>query len=499
MKIKTAKWLCGAVLLMALLSAVLVIKNEGDTLFAWWLATILMLPGLLLALRSKFVSLKVFCLIAFVTQFITVPTFFLSRDEFAWGHAKPFGFNAVEVLPIFLQVGAFLLLLGLLFLALSRLPLFAVTRFKTGILAIPPQTDWLTNKLQKPTHNHLAYVVLILLVIAAVIPINLWMLSQGIGITGVEPPRLPYKLSGILLYLTKYLIPLLLGYFYYKTRHGLFLAMLLLVYALILGLSSNSRGAIMMVMLPVLAIALLERRKIVLFFSGLGMLITFSLISQARNFVYIVEGNKIASNKDIEIFVMLGDLISNTNIMDFGLLYSIFVGILERIEGFGNLVMSHYYDPNAVIGACGYILRMIWNPLAPIDLDLHHLQWQGNVLPEGFVNGGSLLSNIVIVANDNGLWIIAAALVVAVILLTLERCIQRITKKYELPTAIEMFMIIFMTITFFIGSGTVVFVFPFLAVLVVSWLPRVRISTFKIFRRKILPAITFSKVFSSEP
>ena len=484
MKIKTAKWCGGGFVLIGLVSVIMAVSNEQEAMLAWWSASLLLLPGLLLALRSNFVTLKVICLIACFTQFVTVPMFFLTRDDFSWGHVKPFGFTAIEVWPIFLKVGAFLVLLALCFHFLSRLPFFSVRNHKTGMVAQHIQAGQFTDELQKPSRHPWIYVVLIVLVIAAVTPLNLWMFQQGISIVGIEPPRLPYKLSGILHYFTKYLVPLSLGYLYYKTRHGLFPALLLLGYGLVLGLSSVSRSSLVFVLLPVLAIAWLERKRLVLFVTGAVLVIAFSLVSQARNFVYLVTVDKSAKGTDSGIFEILSNVLGDIEWMDFPLFFRIFTGILDRIEGFGNLVMSHYYDPNAVSGAFGYILNMIWYPLAPIDIDLHHIQWQGNVLPEGFVNGGALLSRIVIVSNDNLIWIVAAALVVAVILLTLERSVQRLAMKYEWPTAIDFFFISFMTINFFISSGSVVFVFPFLAAMVFSWLPRVPIKRFVSTRLK---------------
>ena len=478
MKIKTAKWLGGGVLLIALISVVLMIKNEWETVFAWWLATILLLPGLLLALRSEFVSLKVICLIAFITQFVTLPIFFLARDDFKWGYVNSFGFTAGECLPILLKVGAFMVILVLCFHFLSRLPFFSVWYRKTGSVAQHLQRSRFTDELLKPSSHPWNYVVLIVLVIAAVTPLNLWMFSEGIGLTGVESTELPYRLSGILHYLAHFLIPMLLGYLYSKTRHGHSLTLLLLGYGLILGLSSVSRSAMVLVMLPVLFIAWLEGRRLTLLVALIGVGIAYSLISQARNFVYVAVGNNSGANTDVGVFDILGSVVSKTEWLE-PALYLEFLGILGRVEGFDNLVMAHYYDPNAVDSAFSFILRMIWQPLAPIDIDAHHIQWQGYAPLEGFYNGGGLLSNMVIASNDNLIWIAPVALVVAVILLTLERSIQHLAKKYDWTPAIEMFSIGMITTVFFLNSGgSVTFMFPFLAAMIFSWLPRASVRHF---------------------
>ena len=87
------------------------------------------------------------------------------------------------------------------------------------------------------------------------------MFQNGISIVGVEPPRLPFKLSGILHYFTKYVVPLTLGYLYYRSPRNLPTALLLLGYGLLLGLTSVSRSALVLVLLPVLGLAWIDRRK----------------------------------------------------------------------------------------------------------------------------------------------------------------------------------------------------------------------------------------------
>lgn len=275
----------------------------------------------------------------------------------------------------------------------------------------------------KPSRHSRIYGALIVLVISVVAPLNLWMFSQGISMVGVEPPRLPYRLSGILHYLTVFVVPLLLGFLYWKTKRSVFLTMILLYYSWVLGLTSISRFALIMVMLPVLAFAWLERRRWLLTFAGLGTVIGFAMVTSARNFVYIVTAGKVEAATGNSILTIIGNILTepDSSIRETAFLLKTLVDIFERIEGFGNLVMSKFYDPNAALGPLGFLLRMIWRPFADIDLDTHHLQWQGNVLPEGLFNGGSLLSNAVILGNASLLWVVASALVAAGILVLLEK------------------------------------------------------------------------------
>jgi hypothetical protein len=451
-------------------------NGESQTMWAWLSTIVLLLPSLILSLRTTFISLKVVCSIAFISQFITVPVFFFARDEFSWGHIKPFTFTVLEVWQILSVIGISLLIIILFFHTLTHFRLFAIPNSNPERGRGIPKKNIILNNITSPSKHPWLFVLLILLVIITVVPVNNWMFSRGIGLTGVESFRLPYKLSGILHYCTAFIIPLLLGFLYFKTHHTLFPAILLLGYGLILGLSSISRSQLIMVCLPVLMLASLERKKILLIFSSLFVIEAFSIVTLVRDVVYVMVGNRINANTG-PILEILAKILDRPEFMDFSLLFNNLVSIFNRIEGFENLVMAHYYDPNAVMSPWGFVVQIIWQPLAPFDIDLHHIQWQGNVLPEGFVNCGSLLSTILIASNDNLLWIIIFGFLIAVILLLLEKSVKRIAYKYNFPNEISAFIIAFLTIIFFTASGSVSFVYPFFAVIFASVLPRIRFKS----------------------
>lgn len=465
-------------------SIAMAVSGELEAMLAWWMVIALLLPPLLWVLKTRYVALKTICLLAFTTQFVTLPFFYINRDDFAWGHVKPFDFTAVEAWPMLSKVMIFLVCLIIFFKLLYRLRLIGGSgNPRSGRLHLPSSQSKLKSffadnaQYLKPSRQTWLYTSLIILVITILVPLNLWMFSQGISIVGVEPPNLPYRLSGILHYLTKYIIPLLLGYLYWKTKRGLFPMTLMLGYACVLGLSSVSRSSLIFVMLPVLAFAWLDRRNWLLAVGGLGTVAGFGVVSLARNFVYIISAGKTGAVTDVGILPVITGILTDPDspFREADFLLRIFVRICGRIEGFENLVMSQFYDPNSDVGPLGFLLRMIWRPFAPIDQDIHHIQWQGNVLPEGFVNGGALLSNAVILGNANLLWIIASALVAAGTLVLLEKSAHRVIARYGFPDLLGSALVGFLSIIFFIETGgSSVFVLPFLLLIVASWLPPLR-------------------------
>lgn len=460
----------------------LALAGEFDAMLAWWMVIALLLPPLLWALKTPYVALKTICYISFLTQFITLPFFYLNRDKFAWGHVKPFEFTAWAAFPMLAKVSLFLFALVIFFRWFYQISLFggALRKLPTQLPQVSASTGT-EHQLQyvsfdvRQNRKSWQFVVLIILLIAVLAPLNLWSFSQGIGITGVAPPALPYRLSGILFYLMKYITPLFLGYLYAKTKRGWLLMLLFLAYAWLLGLCSVSKGAVIIVMLPVVAFAWLDRHKMKLAVASLGTIIGVSFAAEARTYVYTVSLGITGADTSMSIFTLISNVFSNpdSEIWQFDFLPLFISGIMSRFEGFGNLVMSQYYNPDEVVGAWGFILMMIWKGLVSFDTNLHSIQWQGNVLPEGFYNGGALLSNAVIVGNAGLWWVVISAMVAAVILVILEKSTKRLSMSYKVTELMSVALISFLSMTYFLQTGgDKTFVYPFMLLFIASWLPR---------------------------
>jgi hypothetical protein len=485
----TKRYLCYGAVGVLLVSFGLAIADEFNTILAWWIAIILLLPLLLWALKTPYVALKTICISSFLTQFITLPFFYLRRDTFAWGHVKPFHFTGWEAFPMLAKVSLFMFALIVFFKWLYPISLFGGRSCsdKGSSPFKDHQNKYFGFDVRK-NRKTLQFSLLLILLIMVLTAINLWSYSQGIGLTGVEPPRLPYRLSGILYYLMKYITPPLLGYLYLKTKRSWFLMLLFLFYAWVLGLCSISKGSVIVVMLPVVALAWIDKRKIMLTVASLCTIIGVSFASGARAYVYITTATvRIGADTSFGIFHLIAKMFNDPKHMlwDFNFIPLLINVIFSRIEGFNNLVMAQYYDPDAVIGAWGFILRMIWRGLSGFDTDLHSMQWQGNVLPKGFYNGGALLSNAVIVGNSGLWWIVLSAMVTAGILVILEKSTKRIARKYKTLEFLPIPLIFFLTMIFFTTiGGTVTFVFPLVLLFIASWLPPIVVRKNKRRRSK---------------
>ena len=461
------------------------LSGEIQAMLAWWLVIVLLLPILMLAFKTNYIALKTVCLLAFSTQFISTPFFYFNKDNFSFGNIHPFDFAAIEAWPMLSKVAVFMFLFVVFFkLLYGSWLLKGASKILTDKFISPPEKS-LRNELSvnltrftPQRKRRWFYIILILFLIGITSTLKLWMFSNAIALTGVEPPRLPFRLSGILFYLTLFIMPILLIYLYWKVgRSGrtFFLMMVLVCFALLNGLTSVSKGAVLVIIAPAIFFAWYDRRHLQLVVAVLAALIGVSMAAASRSFVYVVSDNKSSADVSMSIISLASDVINDPNREMFksDFFIQVFLGIVDRVEGFSNLVMSSNYDINAVMQPYGFLLNIIWPGFMALNGDAHHMQWQGYVLPEGFYNGGALLSNVVILGNESLFWVVAAAFVVAAILVVMEKSVHYAFFKYGLSDLLAIPIIGFLTFWFFTAGGiSMPFLGPLILFILLSTFPR---------------------------
>jgi hypothetical protein len=439
----------------------LALHKEFETLFSFWLTVALISPPFLWAMSTTHTSLKCFTLIAFVTQFLTVPYFYLERDKWPFFDKAPFGFTAVEAFPILVKVSFYLL--TVIFLTKLISVLTGSNRSshqkKNPLDYNYPKKRWIDfSKAHMDEFEHRSkrrkFTFIIISIFPILILFNLWTFDMGIAITGVEAPRLPLKLSGIIFYFKSYLVPIVLGYLYYNATRRWPLMFLYLIYSLVFGLSSVSKLAVLLVMTPVIVLAWIERRQFFCLIAAIGTFVGVFVASQARNYVHYVEQGVTGADTSQGLFAILMSIISEPDSMLLKLDFIpwMIAGIAGRVEAFGNLVQAHYYNPDAVIGPVGSALRMIWVGLVEINVDAHHVEWLGYTLPKGFYSGGSILSNAIIMSKSGLWWLVLSALITAVVIVIIDTTITKFCNKIQFFRPFRVPAIFYFTMSYFTHS-----------------------------------------------
>ena len=250
------------------------------------------------------------------------------------------------------------------------------------------------------------YFLYLILLIIPMIFLNLWMFENSIGMTGIEQKELPFKLNGILYYLVRIVTPILSLYFYSKTNKN-FITLILLIFGIFSSLVSMSRFPFAVIISAICYFTYINKNYILLFLSSLSLGVSFTLSSLMRDFYQIASdyGTFIFLFNEFSIF----DFITKINDLDRNILSTFFSGItntLLRIESFKSIIQSSNYDLNNVIGVDGpNIILRLFSDNKKIDIDAHHLEWQGYIMPKGLYHGPSLFGDLIILTKENN-WLI---------------------------------------------------------------------------------------------
>lgn len=249
------------------------------------------------------------------------------------------------------------------------------------------------------------------LLIFILIIIRFFMFNLDIGLTGLLPTQLPFKMTGILVRTINNVVPLILGYYLFKCKSRLKI-ILIFIFSIFNGMLASSKGVFLMPIIGLFfsiiynyQIKRINAKK--LFTSILSLLIitTFSLslvISFKGN---LVKGNNSGEIEKTNINNALNVVIENLQEKNISELYFFTKNmIVNRFDGIDNIAISSVYDPSQVKGGDGIsrLSKLVNTKFFKDDVFDHHVQWIGNGnYPFGFYLGGALGSDFMILINEN--------------------------------------------------------------------------------------------------
>lgn len=299
-----------------------------------FLLSLLLTPSLTalfaLAVRARHAALAIFTAIAVISHAIAPPFFFMRREFYTYGGGfgavKDFGFGVGEFLLIYSEVLVFLVATVLFSLLLRRLwPAQPAFRFVPAGLS-----GW---SLGAGSRRRTAQLVGgFLLLIAA--PLSIFMYNQRIGITGLEPQVLPYRLTGILTYFRLFIVPVIIFIGYALATRSLALTGVVLLYGAIAGFASSSRFIVMTTAMPLAIFALIDRR--IARFVPIAVVtgVTFILVTGTRNYIYTER--------------MPLTMLVTTTVTEYGLgglsVFDVVGGIANRLWGPQDVVLAYQYS-----------------------------------------------------------------------------------------------------------------------------------------------------------
>jgi hypothetical protein len=297
---------------------------------------------------------------------------------------------------------------------------------------------------------------------------------MGIGITGAEPPRLPYRLSGILFYFTRIVIPLVLISLYLRTRcQSLLLVVILGLYSIFLGVSTVSRAMVFVLILPLLVFALLDRRWILMGMATVFLSTGLALTTFSREIVFIVIENVSA------LYVKLGvvrTMLRTAQTLTWDQVLLIVPGIVGRLESFESLWLSSNVDPSSLGGGRAVWIKALDWQLIDFGHDAVHLEFLGYTVPTGFYNvSGGTLAYMLWALSESWFFYFPFSVLYGSFLVFQEVNLRAIAVRYAINPLFINPIIYLLGLTYYISPGSPIGNFVLLSLFIFSRLPRFRV------------------------
>ena len=403
--------------LMACASVMLI---KSFTTFTVAMLSILFLFLLLYSIFSKGIATRIFFIVLCVSHIIGLWTLHLFQNSFtnSGGAAvKQFDFSAEQFIIIFLPVLAmyFLVIILLNFLDVFLPPLSKISPLNSN------------NHLPLEANNKtIKFNLAIVFIILFMLPVHDFMFSNMVAVTGqshLQNP-LPFKIGGILFYFTKILLPIILLSLYFRARSSLILLIIVLGYALFVGLTQMSRSSLFMLVLPILLIHQYRRDYLYTALSGIflvsgGILLGFFReIATEINILEIIKGQSI-----IDLFYLILPELSN-----FSFQYETLVNIASRFGGGQDVVLASQYSIDATGGLLANLSRIFLGDLTYASESSWHLYDFVPLQGQG-VGYGGITAQLIQVSKGNYLLTLLIIIFLSIILKIFDYLIIKISNR----------------------------------------------------------------------
>jgi hypothetical protein len=302
--------------------------NDRDALLLSFVLTPALAALMIIAMRSRQLVLSLFMGFALLSHAVAPPFFFMRRQFYTYGGdfgaVKDFQFGVGEFLGIYKWVWIFLAATVAFTLMLSRLMRTPFDQTHGSVELPAGLSDRVRNRYG---------LWLAIFILGVALPISLFMYAARVGITGLEPTVLPYRLTGVLTYFRMFAVPVIIFAGYAVSRRTRTLAAVILFYAFIAGFASASRYVVMTTAAPLALFPLMERRLIR--FAGVALMtaVIFVLVTASRDYVY---------TRQMPLLQLIGTTVEGYKASTFSP-FEIVGGIANRLWGPQDIILAYQY------------------------------------------------------------------------------------------------------------------------------------------------------------
>lgn len=375
--------------------------------------------------------MSIYIYIGYLLQF---PIIIINQESYAYGTLNSLGefdFSIYSFMYIYSFIILFLiinLIFGILF----------ETRKKLLILK-----DYYYKKVRFNKYN-----ITILGIVFFQIFINIFMFYHKVGIPGLVPESLPFKLSGFLYYYRFFIYPFLLIYFIYKGNiKSRFIIFLIIIEMLEASFLSSSKAIVLLHSFPIYYILFREGKIRLIIMLFLIDLLLFPFVALVRNIYYQMD------NLNLTIFFQAIDCITNYD-FDQNIIGSAIALFVNRMVGLKEFIMTSF-------SPCKYTDIMYYfdnhlkltNLAAPLNIDCMYGFQISKINDNGFAFGYALdlLSKIKLSSNGYFIFILVSSLHTVIFIYMEKIYINSLKFVIKNNTLLVLFVVflIFITITSF--------------------------------------------------
>jgi len=402
---------------------------------------------LLITCRNSFTVALYIC-IATTASVVTLIAFYLTPEHYYFNEHRPFGFGALSAFKVSGLLGLFFLLLialDSLIGAFNIFPMKRSPRRQNGSLYA------VNREVSSPNYSKKSAPIILLLLTLTLV-IKPWMFSNGVGLVGIEPPKLPFKMSGALFYLFNWIVPWSIALLYTRSRRSLGVFLFVVIVGIISGICSLSKAVLLFFMLGPIFYSLYDRHWYRFVFSIIACSVGLAAVLSARSILYLIVDGEVFLNLTHQISTFAPLLMTE---LKFSYeTFFVLVSVMDRVDGFQSLHLSSNFDSSAVGGGWQLFLRFLYSPWSEINIDAMHVEFMGFSLPSGFISvTGTITSQMLMTSNSNIYWLGLFAVAVVIFSRLVEYACKLIAIKYNMPSSIKFGILFGFSMFYYLSPG----------------------------------------------
>ena len=270
-----------------------------------------------------------------------------------------------------------------------------------------------------------------------------------ISVTGLIPIyNLPFKLNGLIYYLVKYVLPILIIIWYAKFgKNNILIELILFLFVFLTFSFTLSRFNVILILMPIIIYNI--GKPILFFYFSLFIYLLIS-VTLARYEIYEISNFQGLDTLDLDLYLKL---LFPLLVYPFDIFFHVLLEFFDRFDNLDSFYRAYNYDLGVVTTPYEVLARIIWQPLFPLDINAHHMQWEGKLLPPGVVNNGGIISVAIELANVSFVYLIILSFIYSVYISLFNVILIKFNNKILRDIRLFNIIIIFAVILFISDPG----------------------------------------------